>query len=103
MCIVQVCSGEATAAKVTAWVSKHYTGSLHVEVMLRHSELASQPGSCDPQWAEVQPRRGILSSTMPIAGMLGRDGAICQVLAQQRLLLIGYDCVALQHDFLALS
>ena len=33
-CIVQVCSGEATAAKVTAWVSKHYTGSLHVEVML---------------------------------------------------------------------
>ena len=35
-----MCSGEATA-KVTAWVAKHYTGSLHIEVRNSWSFLST--------------------------------------------------------------
>ena len=31
-CIVQVCSGEATAAKITSWAKIKYTGKLRLKV-----------------------------------------------------------------------
>ena len=34
-CTMQVCSGEATAAKITSWAKNKYTGKLRLKVVQR--------------------------------------------------------------------
>ena len=57
-CTMQVCSGEATAAKITSWAKTKYTGKLrlkvgqaslatvHVQLLRMHGEHAAEVLQC---------------------------------------------------------